>query len=65
MKLKFFDLNPAKNDDEEAEDEEEFEQKRLRVRFQKKRGDLSKWYDIFSDMQETVFEDLLLAPRSH
>lgn len=45
--------------------EEDYEPTRLRVRFTKKRGDLMKWYDIFSDMQETVFDDLLLAPRIH
>lgn len=62
LKLKFFQLQP---DEGEEEDEDDFEPKRLRLRFKKKRGDLMRWYDIFSDMQETVFDDLLLAPRPH
>jgi hypothetical protein len=24
-----------------------------------------RWYEIFDDMQQTVFDDLLLAPRLH
>jgi len=61
LKLKFFELQTASSEEES----EDYEPKRLRVRFTKKRGDLMKWYDIFSDMQETVFDDLLLAPRIH
>jgi len=61
LKIKFFDLKSGDGE----ENEEDYEPTRLRVRFTKKRGDLMKWYDIFSDMQETVFDDLLLAPRIH
>jgi len=62
LKIKFFDLQP----EQENEEEEDFEEpRRLRVRFTKKRGDLRKWYEIFGEMQETVFDDLLLAPRLH
>lgn len=64
LKLKFFELQPE-NSEEDNQEEESYEPKRLRVRFTKKRGDLLKWYSIFGDMQETVFDDLLLAPRSH
>ena len=35
------------------------------MRLVKKKGDLSKWYEIFKDMQDTVFDEVLLAPRSH
>lgn len=63
LKLKFFEL--ARENEEDNEEEECYEPKRLRLRFTKKRGDLLKWYSIFGDMQETVFDDLLLAPRSH
>ena len=67
LKIKFFDLQPQQeSEEEEQEDEEEDgEPKRLRVRFTKKRGDLRRWYEIFGEMQETVFDDLLLAPRLH
>jgi len=66
LKVKFFDLQPQNEEGEEEQEEDEFEEpKRLRVRFTKKRGDLMKWYEIFGDMQETVFDDLLLAPRLH
>lgn len=48
------------------DEEEDLEgPKRLRMRVVKKRGNLNKWYEIFKDMQETVFEDTLLAPRIH
>jgi hypothetical protein len=63
VKVKVFDLE---TDQEEEQDEDNYEEpKRLRVRFTKKRGDLMKWYEIFGDMQETVFDDMLLAPRLH
>lgn len=35
------------------------------MRLVKKRGDLAKWYEIFKNMQDTVFEETLLAPRAH
>lgn len=38
---------------------------RLRMRFVKKRGDLSQWYDLFNQMKDTVLEDILLAPEAH
>jgi len=54
VKVKFFDLSEGDED-----------RKRLRIRFTKKRGDLSQWYQIFKQMQETQLEDVLLAPRVH
>jgi hypothetical protein len=48
-----------------GDDEDEELPQRLRMRVVKKRGDLSRWYEIFKDMQETVFDDTLLAPRVH
>merc|ERR1711939_33855 len=66
LKIKFFDLQPQQEGEEEEQEEDEFEEpRRLRVRFTKKRGDLRRWYEIFGEMQETVFDDLLLAPRLH
>jgi len=65
LKIKFFDLQEKQEGEEEVEEDEFEEPKRLRVRFTKKRGDLMKWYEIFGEMQETVFDDLLLAPRLH
>jgi hypothetical protein len=66
LKIKFFDLQPQQEEGEEDQEEDEFEEpRRLRVRFTKKRGDLRRWYEIFGEMQETVFDDLLLAPRLH
>jgi len=35
------------------------------LRFVKKGGSLAKWYEVFGQMQETVFDDVLLAPESH
>lgn len=58
VKVKFFELP------QEADCEEE-DNKRIRVRFIKKRGDLMRWYEIFNQMQETQLEGLLLAPRMH
>ena len=66
IKLKFFELPAGSEEDEEA--------KRFRVRIVKKRGEIAKWYEIFKQMQETVFtkeapngesEMILLAPRTH
>jgi len=65
LKIKFFDLQPQQDGEEEQEEDDFEEPRRLRVRFTKKRGDLRKWYEIFGEMQETVFDDLLLAPRLH
>merc|ERR1711907_900323 len=65
LKIKFFDLQPQQEGEEEQEEDEFEEPRRLRVRFTKKRGDLRRWYEIFGEMQETVFDDLLLAPRLH
>jgi hypothetical protein len=47
------------------QNEEDDEPMRLRMRLVKKKGDLARWYEIFKDMQDTVFEDTLLAPRIH
>lgn len=57
VKVTFLDLN--------EEDEDEDVPKRLRMRLVKKKGSLQKWYSILKDMQDTVFEDTLLAPRNH
>merc|ERR1712137_1505773 len=65
LKIKFFDLQPEHGSEEEQEEDDFEEPRRLRVRFTKKRGHLRKWYEIFGEMQETVFDDLLLAPRMH
>jgi len=35
------------------------------MRLVMKKGDRSKWYEAFQNMQDTVFEDVLLAPRAH
>lgn len=35
------------------------------MRLIKKRGDLQKWYDVFSEMRETILDEYLLAPLSH
>jgi len=56
VKIKFFKLSGS---------EEEDEQPRLRMRFIKKRGDISKWYDLFNDLKDTVFEDTLLSNKNH
>lgn len=61
VKIKIFDLGPEIEDT--YSDSEET--RRLRVRFVKKRGDLGKWYEILKEMQETVLEDILLAPKNH
>jgi len=51
VKIKIFDLDAENEEGEEEVDEDDFaEPKRLRVRFTKKRGDLMRWYEIFGDM---------------
>lgn len=35
---------------------------RTRVRFIRKRGDLSVWYSMFKDMKDALMDDILLAP---
>ena len=35
------------------------------MRFIKKRGDISKWYNLFNDLKDTVFEDTLLSNKNH
>jgi len=57
VKVTFHDLNEVVEDKDAPQ--------RLRMRLIRKRGNLSRWYEIFKDMQETVFEDTLLAPRLH
>lgn len=59
VKAKFFALNNT--DDESYEGEPQ----RLRLRLVKKKGDLQKWYDVFNEMLETGFDQLLLAPLSY
>jgi len=53
IKVKFFDLQPVKEEvEEEGLQDDEFEEpRRLRIRFTKKRGNLMRWYEIFDDMQ--------------
>jgi len=58
VKITFIDLAENENKDEE-------EATRYRMRLVMKKGDRSKWYEAFQDMQDTVFEDVLLAPRAH
>jgi hypothetical protein len=60
VKIKFFKLN-SKTD----QDYEDGESQRLRMRLVKKKGNLARWYEIFNDMRETVFENVLLAPKLH
>ena len=38
---------------------------RYRVRFNKKRGDLSSWYSLLQDMKDAVLDEVLLAPKAH
>ena len=61
IKVKFFELN----NNLELEDDEDEAPTRLRMRFLKKRGDLSEWYDLFNQIKDTVLEDILLAPEAH
>jgi len=58
VKITFIDLAENENKCEE-------EATRYRMRLIMKKGDRSKWYETFKDMQDTVFEDILLAPRTH
>lgn len=58
VKITFLDL--AENADKDEE-----EAIRYRMRLVMKKGDRSKWYEAFQTMQDTVFEDVLLAPRAH
>jgi hypothetical protein len=60
VKVKFFELNNKESDDEDDE-----VSSRLRMKFVKKRGDLSNWYELFNLMKDTVLEDILLAPEAH
>ena len=60
VKIKFFKLNS-----ETDQDYEDGESQRLRMRLVKKKGNLARWYEIFNDMRETVFENILLAPKLH
>jgi serine/threonine protein kinase len=47
VKVKFFQLP-------ESEDE-----KKIRIRFVRKTGEIDKWYSIFNDMREAVLHDIL------
>ena len=55
VKAKFHALN---------EDDCEGEEGRLRLRFIKKRGDMSAWYEVLNEMR-TYMSDLMLAPVKH
>ena len=59
VKAKFFQL------DQEDEEQYEGQPSRLRLRLVKKRGNLQKWIEVFNEMQETGFDELLLAPLNH
>lgn len=56
IKIKFLDLKEENEEDEELPG-------RLRVRFCKKQGDRTAWYELFDKMKELAFEDILLATR--
>jgi len=58
VKITFIALPENENKDKE-------EAARYRMRLVMKKGDRSQWYEAFQTMQETVFEDVLLAPRAH
>lgn len=60
VKAKFFAL-----DNKSDEESYEGEPMRLRLRMVKKRGDLQKWYDVLSEMKETGFDEILLAPLNY
>ena len=36
---------------------------KTRVKFIKKRGDLTKWYSMFQEMKDAVLSDILIAPE--
>ena len=55
VKAKFHALNEDDCDGEEG---------RLRLRFIKKRGDMTAWYEVLNQMREYM-SDLLLAPVKH
>lgn len=56
VKVKFFQQDPDYCEGEEG---------RLRLRFTKKRGDLSSWHSVLEKMRENYFKDLFLAPIKH
>jgi len=58
VKVKFLELK-----EEESDQSDDEEKTRLRIRFIRKRGDISQWYSIFEEMKESVFSDILLATR--
>jgi len=53
VKVKFFQL----------EANEEGIPTRSRVRFIRKRGDMSKWYQTFQEMKDAGMSEILLAPK--
>jgi len=58
VKVKFFGLNKAEDQDSE-------EPQRLRIKFIKKQGDLQKWYDVFQEMKDNVLDDILMTPETY
>lgn len=56
IKIKFLDLKEENEDGEDVPS-------RLRVRFIKKRGNLTSWYKLFDKIKELALEDILLATR--
>ena len=61
VKVKFLELKEEESNQSEDEDCP----RRLRIKFNRKQGDISAWYSIFNEMKESIFDDILLAPRLH
>lgn len=52
VKVKFFKQSGAE------------EESRTRVKFIRKRGDMSQWYTMFNEMKDVALSDILLAPET-
>jgi len=59
VKVKFFGMG-----EQSAQDVEDGTQKRIRVRFIKKQGDLNQCYTMLKEMKDACMSDILLAPLS-
>jgi hypothetical protein len=46
-------------------DSNDTENNRIRVRFNRKRGDVLKWSDLFKKIKQEQLSDVLLLPREH
>ena len=64
IKVKFYRTKPAVDEDDKEEVEDECSE-RFRVKFILKKGSPADWYELFSKMQETSLEGLLLSTREH